>query len=108
MVRLLAPLAALAVAAMVAVAPAAAAETGGGNIAPAVSSVLTPGQTGASNPAQWGGWGGMGGSPAFGNPFWPWWAGMPLTAISAATGFTWPGAPWYWTPQWWAFSALTP
>ncbi len=108
MSRLVTPLVALAVAMMVAAAPAAAAEMNGSQTAPAVSSVLTPGQTGASNPAQWGGWAGMGGSPWLGNPFWPWWAGMPLSAISASTGFTWPWAPWYWTPQWWTFSALTP
>ena len=31
-------------------------------------------------------WGGPTGSP------WPWWAGMPLSQISAATGGTWPWA----------------
>jgi hypothetical protein len=24
------------------------------------------------------------------NPFWPWWAGMPIAQISALTGYTWP------------------
>jgi hypothetical protein len=36
----------------------------------------------------------------------PWWAGMPLWAISANSGGTWPWAPWYYTPQWWLAVAL--
>jgi hypothetical protein len=28
--------------------------------------------------------------PTWSNPFWPWWAGMPIAQISALTGFTWP------------------
>ena len=38
---------------------------------------------------------------------WPWWAGLPLSTISASTGFTWPWAPFYWTPWWWMFVALS-
>jgi hypothetical protein len=117
--RLFSLLAVFAVLATATAAPAAAADT-----PPAVGSVLTPGQTGASNPAQWGmsSWtdsysggcgcvGGISGTPWMGSPwmggsFGPWWGGMPLSAISASSGFTWPWAPWYWTPQWWLAAAL--
>jgi hypothetical protein len=123
--RLLALLVGLAVLATVTAAPVAAGAT-----QPIVGSVLTPGQTGATDPAQWGGWGypWAGGAPAWGGSgssdwstggcgcmggtswsgggFGPWWAGMPLSAISAASGFTWPWAPWYWSPQWWTLAAL--
>lgn len=52
--------------------------------------------------------GGMSGTPWMGGGFFgPWWAGMPLAAISASTGFSWPGAPWYWTPQWWTLAAFS-
>jgi hypothetical protein len=55
-----------------------------------------------SRPADWGtgcgcaapaasGWGPSAGA-SWGNPFWPWWAGMPIWQISALTGGTWP---WY-------------
>lgn len=93
-VRLLALVVGLAIAATVTPAPAAAAVA-----QPAASSVLTPAQTGATEPAQWGGgYFGYGG---------PWWAGMPLTTISASTGGTWPWAPYYWTPSWWTLVALS-
>jgi hypothetical protein len=59
------------------------------------------GASGFSSGTPFGGFGFPGGS------FGPWWAGMPLGAISAASGFTWPWAPWYWTPQWWTLAAFT-
>ena len=67
----------------------------------------TPGMTGMS------GMSGMPGTPFTGspllsNPFWPWWAGQSLFAISAASGGTWPWAPWYSTPPWWTTAAFDP
>ena len=46
----------------------------------------------ASPTTSWTGgyWPGM----SWGNPFWPWWAGMPIWQISALTGGTWPFGGW--------------
>jgi hypothetical protein len=113
--RLLVVLGVLLLALTLGVAPAAAAATG----QPGLGAVLGPGQTvladhtmGDGCGCGWGGspWGmGWGGAP-WGMGFgWggPWWAGMPLGTISAASGGTWPWAPWYYTPQWWTYVALT-
>ncbi len=116
-VRLLALCAALAVTTMLAVTPAFAAETGGAASQQSPGALVAPVQSGIGDYWSDGGCGcGMGGfagtmpSGGFGYPGWfagPWWAGMPLGAISASTGFTWPWAPWYWTPQWWTLAALS-
>ena len=128
--RLLVVLGSLMVMLTVVVAPAAAAGATEPGVPQGVSAVLGPGQTiladhpsgDDSGMAGWGGspwgmsgWGGStwgtsgwGGSP-WGTGFgWggPWWAGMPLWSISAASGGTWPFAPWYYTPQWWTTAAF--
>lgn len=115
--RLLVVLGVLVLALAVAVTPAAAAGTGGATTSQGVGTVLGPGETMLADHdcgcSSWGGspWGmgsGWGGSPwGMGFGLGPWWAGMPLGTISASTGGTWPFAPWYYTPQWWTYVALT-
>ena len=66
---------------------------------PGLSTPMTGwGSTGLSTPTT-----GFGYSGWFGAP---WWAGMPLPLITAASGGTWPWAPFYWTPQWWTYAAF--
>ena len=48
----------------------------------------------------WPWWGGSG-WPWWSGYSWPWWAGMPISQISALTGYTWPGLGAWWWP-WWA------
>jgi hypothetical protein len=118
--RLLVVLGSLIVMLTVAVAPAAAAGASELGVPQGVGAVLGPGQTiladhTTSDNSGMSGWGssslgtsGWGGSP-WGMGFgWggPWWAGMPLWSISAASGGTWPWAPWYYTPQWWTTAAF--
>jgi hypothetical protein len=125
-VRLSVLLGVLVLALGVAAAPAAAAGTGGLTDQTGVGTVLGPGQTIVADRdsdsdcgcrgggSRWDMGSSFGGSP-FGMGFGggypgflrPWWAGMPLSLISASTGFTWPFAPWYYTPQWWTLVALS-
>ena len=101
--RLLSLLGVLAVAMMVTTAPTAAVAT-----QPAVSSVLTPGQTGAADPAQWGGLGypWMGGGLAWGTSSSSNWSTgacgcpsgvsiSPLSPMSGLSGLSGFGGPWW-------------